>query len=414
MTQPLRILWLKTGPLHPLDTGGKLRTYHMLRELSREHRVTYLSLCPPDTDRKTLAAASEYSAEQIWIPWHETPKRTARFFAELATNFIFSSLPYAIAKYRSAGMETAIRDQDASSRYDLIICDFLTPAVNLFAGTRHPVTPTLLFQHNVESLIVQRTHDISHGSRRAYFRAQWQRMRRFEKLSCEKCNGVVAVSDADCNILRSEMGLQNVLGSVPTGVDIDYFANTGGSRTPRSMVFLGSMDWMPNIDGAQWFASEIWPKIKAAIPDATVTIVGRRPGPEIKKLAADDPAIRVTGTVDDVRPYLSEAELMIVPLRVGGGTRIKIFEGMAAGVPVLSTRVGAEGLSVTDGENIALADAPEDFAQKAIDLLSQSERRLSLADNGCRLVREKFSWSAVTKVFSNYCEQIASKPQPRE
>ncbi len=406
MSQSLRILWLKTGPLHPLDTGGKLRTYHMLRELSREHVVTYLSLCPPDTDPGVLSAASEYSTSQKWIPWRETPKRSARFFAELGSNFVFSRNPYVIDKYHSAEMAAAIRQFDAAGAHDLIVCDFLTPAVNLFSGAKRSAMPTLLFQHNVESLIWQRMRDTAHGAKRAYLHTQWKRMQRFETEACARCEGVVAVSDADCDLMRSELGLRNVLGSVPTGVDTEYFANPAATPRPGSLVFLGSMDWMPNIDGARWFASEIWPRIKAEAPGTTLTIVGRRPTPEIQKLAATDPAIRVTGTVDDVRPYLAEAELMIVPLRVGGGTRIKIFEGMAAGVPVISTRIGAEGLSVTDGENIVLADEPEAFARKTIDILADVQKRRTIAESGCRLVREHFSWRAVTSVFSGYCQEI--------
>jgi glycosyltransferase involved in cell wall biosynthesis len=409
MSRSLRILWLKTGPLHPLDTGGKLRTYHMLRELSRAHHVTYLSLLPPDAPPEATEKAGEYSRKQIWIPWRETPKRSPAFFAELAANLVFSRLPYVITKYRSEAMAKAIRDED-DGRHDLIVCDFLTPAVNLFAGQRTPRTPTLLFQHNVESLIWQRMHENARGPAKRYLYGQWRRMQRFEREACGKCKGVVAVSDADGELLREKLGLRNVLGSVPTGVDIDYFQSATGSRKPASLVFLGSMDWMPNIDGALWFAEKIWPEIKEKVPGATWTIVGRKPTAAIQALATADPAIRVTGTVEDVRPYLAEAELMIVPLRVGGGTRIKIYEGMAAGVPVISTTIGAEGLCIRHGENIVLADDPEAFARMTIDLLAQKKRREALGQAGQALVRDHFSWRSVAGVFAGYCEALSSNP----
>ncbi len=407
MSRSLRILWLKTGPLHPLDTGGKLRTYHMLRELSRTHDVTYLSLCPKDVPAEAQEKAGEYSQKQIWIPWRETPKRSPAFFTELATNLAFSRLPYVITKYRSEGMAQAIQSEDAG-KHDLIVCDFLTPAVNLFAGNRIPRTPTLLFQHNVESLIWRRMHENAKGPARCYLKGQWQRMLRFEREACGQCRGVVTVSDADAQLLRERLGLSNVLGSVPTGVDTDYFAAASGTKKPASLMFLGSMDWMPNIDGALWFAEKIWPRIKEKVPGVSWTIVGRKPTPAIQALAASDPAIRVTGTVEDVRPYLAEAELMIVPLRVGGGTRIKIYEGMAAGVPVISTTIGAEGLCIRDGENIVLADDPEAFARMTIELLSQKERREGIGHSGQTLVRDHFSWRSVAGVFSEYCEAITT------
>jgi polysaccharide biosynthesis protein PslH len=408
-TTDLRILWLKTGPLHPLDSGGKLRTYHMLRELNREHHVTFLSLLPAYATPDAMRSAGEYSRDQIWIPWRESTKRSPRFFADVAGNLLFSRLPYVIAKYRSLEMAQAIHKEDGDRNHDLVVCDFLTPSINLFAESRPLLTPTLLFQHNVESLIWERLDETARGPARPYFRGQWQRMLRYEKRACSRCGGIVGVSDADCLLLREKLGLKNVLGSVPTGVDIDYFDSAPTERRPASLVFLGSMDWMPNIDGALWFAAEIWPRVKSLVPGSIWTIVGRKPTAAIQALAASDPSIRVTGSIEDVRPYLAEAALMVVPLRVGGGTRIKIYEGMAAGVPIISTRIGAEGLSVCDGENIVLADAPEEFAQITASLLTEEARRTALGQNGRKLVREHFSWRSVTKVFAGYCQTLAAQ-----
>jgi glycosyltransferase involved in cell wall biosynthesis len=400
----LRILWLKSGPLHPLDTGGKLRTFNMLRELSREHRVTFLALVPEGTDPQHLLDGSQYSHEQIWIPWRDAPRRSLRGVVAAARNAVASSLPFSIEKYHSREMAQRLAAEDARGAHDLVVCDFLTPAVNFPREKMR--TPTLLFEHNVESLIWRRLAENAGGVlARTYFRAQWQRMLRFEREACARCNGVVAVSDEDAAMLRDEVGLTNVLGSVPTGVDTEHFAAFPHEPEPRTLAFLGSMDWMPNIDAMIWFTAEIWPLIKARMPDVRLRIVGRRPPPQIEALARD-PAIHVTGTVPDVRPELARSELMIVPLRVGGGTRIKIFEGMAAGLPVLSTRIGAEGLSITDGENIVLADAPESFADETVRLLTDSALRTRIAANGKRLVVENFSWASVTKAFGAHCQAV--------
>ncbi|MFN7140433.1 MAG: glycosyltransferase [Limisphaerales bacterium] len=403
--QQLRILWLKTGPLHPLDTGGKIRTYNMLRQLKSRNEVHYLSLCPTGTDEKNLKLAGEYSQKQFWIPWTETPKNSLKFFGELATNF-FSALPYVIQKYQSSAMAAKIEELDKYGNYDLIICDFLTPSINLFRHGR-PRTPVLLFQHNVESIIWKRLFEKSSGAlKRNYFRNQWQRMLAFEKEACEKCDGVVAVSEEDARLFKDELKLKNVLGAVPTGVDVKFFSGVKAERKRKSLVFLGSMDWMPNIDGVEYFNAEIYPKVKKQFPDVKFTIVGRNPPEKIRKLAAEDSSIHVTGTVPDVRPFVAESEVMIVPLRVGGGTRIKIFEAMANGIPVVSTTIGAEGLPVTHGKHILLADSPEDFANCIARLFNNAEERKQIGESGLTLVAEQFGWEAVNELFENYCRQV--------
>lgn len=404
--RPLRILWLKTGPLHPLDTGGKLRTFNMLRELARTHHITFLALSPEGTDAAHLRDAALYSHEQIWIPWRDRARRSVAGFVAGGLNAIASSLPFSIEKYRAKGMTAAIAERDRSGEHDLIVCDFLTPAVNF--PPEELATPTLLFEHNVESVVLQRLAE--HAGRRlvrTYFRSQWSRMRRFEVEACARCTAVVTVSDEDAATLRDELKLRNVIGSVPTGVDTEYFGAVAPAPQPRTLIFLGSMDWMPNIDAMLWFTSAIWPMIKQEVPDVRLRIVGRRPPPSIQALTSD-PAIHVSGTVPDVRPELARAEVMIVPLRVGGGTRIKIFEGMAAGLPVVSTRIGAEGLSVVGGENIVLADDPESFARETVRLLSSNEWRHRIATSGREMVREHFSWSSVTRVFAEHCMAVLS------
>ena len=168
------------------------------------------------------------------------------------------------------------------------------------------------------------------------------------------------------------------------------------------------MDWMPNIDAVQFFADEVWPSVKQQFPDASFTIVGRNPPPKVRELERRLSGVGVTGTVDDVRPFLAEAAVMVVPLRVGGGTRIKIFEGMATGIPVISTRIGAEGLPVTHGENILLADSAREFTAQIADLFDQAERAVRIGTNGRTMVQARFGWEAVTKVFEKYCLKICA------
>lgn len=413
MSDSLRILWLKTGPLHPLDTGGKLRTYHLLRELKRRNEVTYYSLKESQMplDSEVLRAAEEYSDHQRWFDWSEVSKESVGFYLDLMRNHFTSRRPYVIDKYRSKAMSEAIFQADQAGGFDVIVCDFLTPAVNLMPRQPHPTnTPTLLFQHNVEAQIWERMANTSgHWLKRRYLTGQWRRMQRFESVSCAAVTSVVGVSTVDCRRMREDYGLNNVLGSVPTGVDIDYFAQRESAPAGKELVFLGSMDWLPNIDAIEYFVEAIWSRVKQAHPDVTLSIVGRRPTAAVKALAARDEAISVTGTVPDVRPHCESAAAVIVPLRVGGGTRIKIYEAMSMGLPVVSTSIGAEGLDVTDGKNILIGDDPESFARAINGMLTDPARVAAIGTAAASHVRAHYSWSAVTTVFEEYCRAVAGR-----
>jgi glycosyltransferase involved in cell wall biosynthesis len=408
--KPLRILWLKSGPLHPLDTGGKKRTYHMLRELKSRHRITYLALVSQGKDSdEARSRAAEYSHEQIWIPWTERRKRSPGFYLEVARNFFLSQLPYSIERYRSDRMAEAVAKMDRAGDFDLVVCDFLTPAVNLSYRGQRPVTPCVLFEHNVESAILKRmVATASNPLLRSYFGAQYRRMARFEREAGSACDAVITVSEEDSATLRQAFGLRNVIGEVPTGVDVTYFAPRTEKPAKPFVAFLGSMDWMPNIDSVDYFVREIYPLIVRVKPDLSMKIVGRNPPARIRALGEADRRIEVTGTVADVRPHIAGAAAIIVPLRVGGGTRIKIFEAMAMGLPVVSTTIGAEGLPVIHGKHILLADSPQTFAESVLQVLDNPELGRSLAGNALGLIRASYTWEKVAERFEQLCLQALS------
>ncbi len=394
----MRILWVKTELLHPVDKGGRIRTYQMLRALASEHQVTYLCLddgaAAPDAGQR----AAEYCADLVRIPFHPASKSGPGFFLDLAAN-LFSSLPYAIARYRSEALRAELTR--LASHQDLIVCDFLFPSQNVppNLGVR-----TVLFQHNVEATIWQRHAEVATDPlRRAYLRRQWRRMRRFEGEECRRFDRVIAVSDSDAAAIRAEYGVAEV-SSVPTGVDLEYFvAPAVPVRRNAEMLFVGSMDWMPNEEGIRWFAERVFGSVRARIPDATLTVVGRAPSEKLRRLAERTDGLHVIGTVPDVRPYLTRAGVCVVPLRVGGGTRIKIYEAMAMGVPVVSTTIGAEGLPVRHGEQLLVADTPEDQADAILRLMSDPAEAQRLSTSALGFVRRHGSWRAVAETFLAQC-----------
>lgn len=400
----MNILWIKTGPLHPLDTGGKLRTYNMLRELSARHRISFLTLVSGRLRTDWKERAPEYCSEVIEVPWTEIPKSTAAFYMAVAANAAFSRYPYAVAKYRSPRMKRLVSRMGRKA--DLVVCDFLAPSLNM---GRVPA-PTLLFQHNVESQICERHFHAARGLKKLVFRNEWQRMMRYEYEACRRFDAVVTVSPNDSLILRNYFHLDRVLGHVPTGVDTEYFRPIEQiERRSHHLVFTGSMDWMPNEDAVLFFVDSIYPWIKQRIPDVTFTVAGRNPSPRIRELERTDPSIRVTGAVADIRPFMAEAAAMVLPLRIGGGTRIKIYEAMAMGLPIVSTSVGAEGLPLKGGVHLDMADDPVIFASAAGDLLLDPVRAKRISENGRNLVLRNFSWKVVAGVFENYCRLLIDR-----
>jgi glycosyltransferase involved in cell wall biosynthesis len=213
------------------------------------------------------------------------------------------------------------------------------------------------------------------------------------------------VSDEDCRTMQTEYGATDAV-AIPTGVDLDYFSPAADGMEP-DIVFVGSMDWLPNQDAVTYFVSQILPRIRRVVP-ATFTVVGRNP-PESVRQHATSPYVRVTGTVDDVRPFVARAQVFVVPLRTGGGTRIKIFEAMAMGKSIVSTSVGAEGLPVTHGRDILLADDPDAFATHVIQLLQQPETRRRLGHLGRQLVASRFTWDAAAARFSEVCLEVVQR-----
>lgn len=389
----MKILWVKTDFLHPTTRGGQIRTLEMLKRLHRDHEVHYVAFDDPRFP-EGRERAGEYSTRHYAVE-HFVPEKTSPAFAVQLIKGLVSPLPVAVGRYRSAAMARKIDQLTASIAFDSIVCDFLFPAPNIPDLSR-----CVLFQHNVEAQIWRR--HVEHAStplHRAYFGLQYKRMQAYEGTVCRQVRRVIAVSDADAQAFRDRYGAADV-STVSTGVDIDYFQPAKQEQPQTAdLVFLGSMDWMPNIDGMKWFASEVLPEIRRHRPAVTLAIVGRKPAGDIVALGERDPQIRVTGTVPDVRPWLHGSTVSIVPLRIGGGTRLKIYEAMAARVPVVSTTVGAEGLDVHDGHHIRIADSAAAFAAACLELLGDADRRRTMESAAFDLVSSKYSWDAVTAGF---------------
>ena len=404
----LRILWLKTELLHPVDKGGRIRTYNMLRELKRDHEITYLALDDGASGQNEKKLATEYCHELICVPHRTAPKFSPGFYRDLVAN-LASPLPYFMKKYESKGMRREIERLLKEQTFDVMVCDFLQPSVNVPANLD---VATVLFQHNVEAMIWKRHYELQKNPlKRAFLYDQWRKTWRYERSACRKFDLVVAVSAADEQQMREEYDLRRA-AAVATGVDIDYFSPSGAITPEKhNIVFTGSMDWLPNEDAMQYFIRELLPLVRKEIPDVTLTVVGRNPYASLVELSKSDKSIVVTGRVDDVRPFIEKAAVYVVPIRIGGGTRLKIYEAMSMGKPVVSTTVGAEGLPVTNNQELVLADSASDFASALIRVFRDREWAAELGGRAAKLVREKFGWRRVAESFAAVCAEAVNSPQ---
>src|SRR5690606_11560917 len=344
-----QILCLHKQILSPRATGGKIRVLNLLQHLARWHDVTYVcNLRQGEEELLPQMAALGLRVEAV--PGEASPHGSPRFLAGAVAN-LASPRPYAIDRNYDARLRTRIEQLVRSERYDLVICDTVQMA-------RHTIgldlPPTILFQHNVEAQILERHAQVSEGGlMRAYMFNQFRKMEAFEGLCGRHFDHVIAVSRQDAEIFGKRYGWRHV-DAIDTAVDTGFFEPRPQDEVEGRVMFLGSMDWLPNQDGIRFFCDEVWPEVIPQRPLAAYQLVCGNPHLSVRAVS-DIPGIASTGSVHDERPNLAQAWVVVVPLLVGGGTRLKIFESMALARATVSTTIGAEGLPVVPGTHFLQA-----------------------------------------------------------
>jgi sugar transferase (PEP-CTERM/EpsH1 system associated) len=398
----MKLLWVKAGGLLPPDMGGKIRSYNILKQLARRHEITLFTFYPEHPNDQHLRPNSIFT-KIVPVPLPLPPRRSLGEYLSFA-RMMAAGRPVTIDKFLSPEVRRRYAELLTSSTFDVVICDFLVPGSLMHW---HTPPPTILFTHNVEAQVWERHYKVTTNP--IMKAACWLEARALavaERRYVELADHVLAVSENDRAFFLQYVAPDRV-SVIATGVDTEYFQPSPTPEQPDTLVFTGTMDWMPNEDGVAYFIDKIFPLIRHEIPAAAFWAVGRRPPRRIQALASGN--VTVTGAVDDIRPYLGKAAICVVPLRSGSGTRIKIFEAMAMGKAVVSTTMGAEGLPVQHGENIILADDPADFARQVVQLLRDPQRRAQLGQAARQLVDQHYGWPSVAAHFDQIIQGVVHR-----
>lgn len=318
--------------------------------------------------------------------------------------------PLPVVKYRTAGMRAKMRKLMQTHQYDLVHLDMLHLADYMdLCGN----TPVALIEHNVEHVILDRRADNeTRPLHRAYLRYQAAKLKSYEGRACQRAQHVVAVSELDAQQLR-DLGPGARVTSVPNGVDTEYFRTSQTPRKPTSLVFVGGFTWFPNLDAITYFCEDILPKLLKTIPDIQLTVIGKQPDTPVAQEIAKHPNVTLAGLVEDIRPDVDAAAAYIVPLRIGGGTRLKILDALSMSKAIISTSVGCEGLDVEDGKTIVIADTPDAFVQAIVKVLADPAWADTIGRQGRQLVESRYDWAAVAKTLMAVYADTAQRQAPR-
>lgn len=398
----MKVLFLIPYSPLPANFGGAIRMYHILRLFSRDHEVTVAGF-GTESERQMIIDGFPRLQGRVYVtPPPYSKKRLA--FAFIRS--LFSRNSYWLSMTRSSALQKLIRQLTHIHRYDLVVHEF--PVMGNYEcatdGWR------ILDAHNVEFDNFRR---IAAGQvnllKKLFYRLEMYKFRREELAMAARQDMILTTSVRDAHIFQKEIPGTTVR-VIPNGVDMDFFTPDRTQPDPWSLVYIGVMSYTPNHDAMMYFLDEIFPLIKESVPEAGISVVGGRPSESLQKKG--NRYVTVTGFVDDVRPYMNSASVYVVPLRMGGGTRLKILEAMSMGIPVVSTSIGCEGLDVVHNESIMIADTPEVFAETVITLLRDTKKAGKIADKARQLAKEKYSWEVVGDRLREAIAELRGKEKP--
>jgi polysaccharide biosynthesis protein PslH len=408
----MRILFITEKFPYPLDSGGNIRTFNIIKGLSQAHEITLLSSYFGELNQEYMSRLKTICRETICIPVRSENRISLSL--KILKSLLCSS-PIVVERHYSPEVRKQIQNlfgngasrgggakSSWSGRYDVVHFNHLDATCYLPWIPKDIVK--VLDEHNIVINQIKTTlGSEQNGFKRLYMSYELNKTLAYESKISQEMHRCFVCSEVDKSYLMQIAGKARVM-TIPNGVDVDYFsapiarnaADDNNSKNNR-MAFVGSLDYKPCDIGVRFFCKEIFPRIQSEVPDAEFVAIGRNPSRELQDLAKTTKNIHLTGWVSDVRPHVKGSKLFVVPLLSGSGTRLKILDAMAMGIPVLSTSIGAEGLEIRNNHDIVLRDTAEEFASSAVQLLRDGERRQLIASAGNRLVRKMYSWETIRK-----------------
>jgi len=390
----MKILMLTPYLPFPLHSGGQIRSYNLLKNLSKKHQVTLFSFIRSDSEKKHLQELTKYcykvkvfKRRQAWDP----------------RNILlsgFTPYPFLVSIYLSRSVKQAIETELTQQKYDLIHAETFYVMPNL---PLHIPVPTLLVEQTIEYLVYQHfVKNTKLAVLKPLLHLDVLKIKLWEKYFWEKATRLIAMSETDKAIMQKTVKDKKV-DVVANGIDTHFFQKTRRLTSKKPLVlFVGNFKWLPNRDAAKFLVEEIWPHIKSRLPQAKLSIVGRNPTREIFKLQQAD--ITVNGQVEDIRTALSSASVLLAPIRNGRGTKYKVLEAMASGVPVVTTKLGIEGIK--DSHSVLVAESAVNLAKQALKILTDQSFAQRLASKAKTIVNQQYNWSVISQELDNIYKQL--------
>lgn len=390
----MRILFFTYRLPYPPLTGGQTRAFNLIKGISSTQEVTLFSFIKKEEELKNLDEMRKYCSKIM------TFKRRDLFSPLNLPLTIFSKMPFASALYYSSVIEGVLKEELANGKYDWVHFESFYPSVYLNNITK---TKTLMGNENAEYLVYKRFSDSRIFPLNKIFSLDVAKMKKYEEVIWKKATLNIAVSETDAKLVESVTGSDCPV--IPNGVDTDFFSDVKRIDDGNTLLYVGSFRYIQNQDAVSFFLKKIWPLIKEKKPKVKVLLVGRDPTSEILKLRSQ--SIEVASNIDDIRKAYEIASALIVPIRAASGTRLKILEAMASSVPVVSTKVGVEGIEAKKDQEVLIADDPKSFAQETINILEDSGKRAKITLSAKNLVDKKYSWKKIAQDLNYLYEKYS-------
>jgi len=393
----MKVLMLTPYLPYPLVSGGQIRTYNLLKHLSKHHEITLFSLIKDESERSHLSELTKYCKKISLF------KRTKNPF--VLRNILlagFSTYPFVVTRNLPLGMKQAVQNELKHDKYDLIHAETFYMMPNI------PETniPIILAEQTIEYLGYQDYMNKSNILLKPLLAIDIAKIKYWERYFWGVADKLITMSSEDKLFIERELGKKTNTSVVANGVDLDFFSAVK-KKLPKdpTVLFVGTFKWLPNIEAVEEIVKKIWPIIIKELPNAKLKIVGFSPTDKIKAYAKDS-SIQVQGAIEDIRDAFATAHVLLAPIRSGKGTRYKVLEAMITATPVVATTLAAEGLDLKNGENVLIADAPADLAKSTIKLLRSQDLQQRLGRAGQKIVRRDYSWDAIAKELDSVYKQF--------